>query len=47
MGLCRNGPPPDLQYDNCSGNNVVYILPSGSQLWLTHAHILQLKEILC
>lgn len=21
MGLCRNGPPPDLQYDNSSGTN--------------------------
>lgn len=22
MGLCRNGPPPDLQYDNSSGTTL-------------------------
>ena len=23
MGLCRSGPPPDLQYDNSSGSNLL------------------------
>lgn len=27
MGLCRNGPPPDLQYDNSSGTSLFYSFP--------------------
>lgn len=26
MGLCRSGPPPDLQYDNSSGTSLFYSL---------------------
>lgn len=28
MGLCRNGPPPDLQYDNSSGKTPSYTMCS-------------------
>lgn len=26
MGLCRNGPPPDLQYDNSSGSTDFFFI---------------------